>query len=159
MKKIKKRVKAKNQSCTLNNSMERPQYQPTTNFSSDFVPNAAVEPLLAEPLPLQILQHQGPTFSNPMQDLATMVFITNIPVALENYALEQILWACGPVRSFKRVTDYHAKNRKCGFCTFQNPQGMIRALRVIGGEGAIDLPELKGGVKLLPGLEGLLVLI
>jgi hypothetical protein len=41
--------------------------------------------------------------------------------------------------------------RKCGFCTFQSFLGMIRALRVIGGEGAAENLELKGGLKLLEG--------
>ena len=57
------------------------------------------------------------------------------------------------MRKWRRVKDWNDNIRKCAFCVFENTLGLIRCLRVLGGEGAKDLPELKGGVKILPGVE------
>ena len=123
-------------------------YQPTTNFSSEFVPSVQQDILLSQPLPfLQLSRSSGavPTgYSNTALDLTTMVFLRNIPISMTDYSLEQILWACGPVRSFKRVKDFNGRSRRCGFCTFEHALGMVRCLRVLGGEGALDSPVLRG---------------
>lgn len=131
-----------------------PLYKPTTNFSSAFVPNVPVVEELISPFAEHTQAfptRQG--YSNPAIDITTMIYMSNIPPSLSTYSMEQILWACGPVRSFKRVVDYNGRNRRSGFCTFENSLALVRALRVLGGEGVADVPELKGGIKLIPGVD------
>ena len=105
--------------------------------------------MLAQPLPTQLIYQTRSAPTNPTLDLTTMVFISNIPPSITDYALEQILWACGPVRSFKRVYSYKQNHpKRVGFCTFDSAIGMLRALRVLGGEGSQESPVLRGGIKL-----------
>ncbi|KAI8916358.1 hypothetical protein EDD86DRAFT_198355 [Gorgonomyces haynaldii] len=125
-----------------------PSYKPTIEYQADFVAAEDGEPLLDRPLGDSFI-FMPSAISNPAHDLTTMVYITNVPLSMKDYALEQLLWVCGPVRRYHRVRDWYGKPRKSAFCVFENSLGLIRCLRVIGGEGHEGLPIVKGGLRLV----------
>ena len=68
-------------------------YRPTTEFKSDFVPTRQQEDVMIAPLGPPPTALPTPIInSNPIHDLATMAYITNIPLSIPEYKIEQIMW-------------------------------------------------------------------
>jgi RNA recognition motif-containing protein len=90
----------------------------------------------AAPTPMYNYQHAipkpkiNPGF-NPevQQDLLTMVFISGIPPVLDNEDMLELLLSCDRVKSWRRVQNSDGSLTHFGFCVFETPLGVIRALR------------------------------
>ncbi|KAI8825744.1 uncharacterized protein EV422DRAFT_491626 [Fimicolochytrium jonesii] len=85
-------------------------------------------------------------------DKLTSVYVGAIAEGITDNCMERILNACGPVRSWKRMSDPTGKPKGFGFCVYENAESVSRALRILGGEGHGELSEgielgLPGGAK------------
>ncbi|RUS30066.1 hypothetical protein BC938DRAFT_479892, partial [Jimgerdemannia flammicorona] len=93
----------------------------------------------------------------------TTLFIGNIPPGIGDAWMEKVLKVisqlyasplvveagktCGTLNKWKRVKDQSGNLQKFGFAEYADPEGVLRALRVIGGEGAMEtlmFPALDG---------------
>ncbi|KAJ3213177.1 hypothetical protein HDU67_003192 [Dinochytrium kinnereticum] len=99
-------------------------------------------PILSAPAPLA-----QPTMYIPSpMDKLTTVFVGSITEGVYDAWMERLLRTCGVVRNWKRVTDSNARPKGFGFCVYDSAESVLRALRVLGGEGGdsggIELPSL-----------------
>ncbi|KAI8852405.1 hypothetical protein BC829DRAFT_385047 [Chytridium lagenaria] len=73
-------------------------------------------------------------FPSPMDKLTT-VFVGSITEGVYDNWMERVLRTCGVVRTWKRVTDSNARPKGFGFCIYDSAESVLRALRILGGEG------------------------
>ncbi|KAI8093854.1 uncharacterized protein BX664DRAFT_115493 [Halteromyces radiatus] len=62
------------------------------------------------------------------------LFVGAIPVGVNDEGIEQLLKTCGVLLEWKRVKDQSGNPKGFGFATYNNPDSVLRALRVLGGE-------------------------
>ncbi|KAJ3088634.1 hypothetical protein HK102_008302 [Quaeritorhiza haematococci] len=99
---------------------------------------------------------QGGSSGSLVDDKLTTVFVGGISPGVNDEWLEKMFKATGNLKSWKRVTDSEGKPKGFGFCVFADAESVLRALRVLGGEGAgqteLGRSEGSGGIE-LPNLE------
>ncbi|CAL1713675.1 unnamed protein product [Somion occarium] len=78
----------------------------------------------------------------PPQPKNITLFIGSISGGITDSFLNQILGACGPMESFKRLITPANKPQGFGFATFQDPDGALRAMQLANG---VELPALEDG--------------
>ncbi|KAI0917614.1 hypothetical protein AcW1_007220 [Taiwanofungus camphoratus] len=78
----------------------------------------------------------------PPQPKATTLFIGSISGGITDTFLNQLLAACGPISSFKRLITPANKPQGFGFAEFQDPDGALRAMALLNG---VELPALEDG--------------
>ncbi|KAI0783447.1 hypothetical protein C8Q75DRAFT_433671 [Abortiporus biennis] len=78
----------------------------------------------------------------PPTPKATTLFIGSISGGISDAFLNQILSACGPISSFKRLITPANKPQGFGFAEFQDPDGAMRAIQLLNG---VELPALEDG--------------
>ncbi|CAB5323553.1 unnamed protein product [Rhizophagus irregularis] len=81
----------------------------------------------------------------------TTLFIGGISPGVTDDWMEKILKTCGTLKSWKRVKDQSGNPKGFGFAEYADADSVLRALRVLGGEGSGDDKKDKGVV--LPALE------
>ncbi|KAG9297740.1 hypothetical protein G9A89_011255 [Geosiphon pyriformis] len=81
----------------------------------------------------------------------TTLFIGGISPGVTDEWMEKILKTCGGLKTWKRVKDQSGNPKGFGFAEYMDPDSVLRALRVLGGEGAADDRKDKGVI--LPSLE------
>ncbi|KAJ3197060.1 hypothetical protein HK101_006244 [Irineochytrium annulatum] len=75
-------------------------------------------------------------FAPSPADKLTTVFVGSITDGVADSWMERILRTCGLVRNWKRVTDSNGRPKGFGFCIYDSAESVLRALRVLGGEGS-----------------------
>ncbi|CAG8462042.1 2196_t:CDS:10 [Paraglomus occultum] len=88
--------------------------------------------------------------SNESEKLTTL-FIGGISTGVTDEWMEKVLKTCGALKAWKRVKDQSGNPKAFGFAEYANADSVLRALRVLGGEGAAD--ERKDNGVVLPALE------
>ncbi|CCM03728.1 uncharacterized protein FIBRA_05874 [Fibroporia radiculosa] len=78
----------------------------------------------------------------PPQPRSTTLFIGSISGGISDGFLNQLLGACGPISSFKRLITPANKPQGFGFAEFQDPDGALRAMSLLNG---VELPALEDG--------------
>ncbi|KZT12192.1 uncharacterized protein LAESUDRAFT_641758 [Laetiporus sulphureus 93-53] len=78
----------------------------------------------------------------PPQPRSTTLFIGSISGGITDAFLNQLLMACGPISSFKRLITPANKPQGFGFAEFQDPDGALRAMALLNG---VELPALEDG--------------
>ncbi|KAJ2969782.1 hypothetical protein NUW54_g12881 [Trametes sanguinea] len=86
-------------------------------------------------------QMQHPSFVPP-QPKAVTLFVGSISGGITDAFLNEILKACGPIISFKRLITPANKPQGFGFAEFQDPDGALRAMTLLNG---VELPALEDG--------------
>ncbi|KAI0354814.1 hypothetical protein OH77DRAFT_1404321 [Trametes cingulata] len=86
-------------------------------------------------------QMQHPSFVPP-QPKAVTLFIGSISGGITDAFLNELLNACGPITSFKRLITPANKPQGFGFAEFQDPDGALRAMVLLNG---VELPALEDG--------------
>ncbi|KAI0763542.1 hypothetical protein BD413DRAFT_616199 [Trametes elegans] len=86
-------------------------------------------------------QMQHPQFVPPQPKPVTL-FIGSISGGITDAFLNEILGACGPVISFKRLITPANKPQGFGFAEFQDPDSALRAMALLNG---VELPALEDG--------------
>uniref|UniRef100_A0A1I7XLF0 L-aminoadipate-semialdehyde dehydrogenase-phosphopantetheinyl transferase n=1 Tax=Heterorhabditis bacteriophora TaxID=37862 RepID=A0A1I7XLF0_HETBA len=61
----------------------------------------------------------------------TTVFVGNISEKCSNEFMQQMLQECGVVTNWKRIQGSNGKYQAFGFCDYEDPEGTLRALRVL----------------------------
>ncbi|KAH9932787.1 uncharacterized protein BXZ73DRAFT_46699 [Epithele typhae] len=92
-------------------------------------------------LAAQQQMHHGPSFNSP-QSKPTTLFIGSISGGITDSFLNEILKACGPISSFKRLITPANKPQGFGFAEFQDPDGALRAMALLNN---VELPALEDG--------------
>ncbi|GJJ12950.1 hypothetical protein Clacol_007197 [Clathrus columnatus] len=88
-------------------------------------------------------QQQGlPQFVGGQQQRVTTLFIGSISGGITDAHLNEMLDACGPLNSFKRLITPANKPQGFGFAEFQDPEGAWRAVQLLNG---VELPALEDG--------------
>jgi len=68
----------------------------------------------------------------PLPGKATTLYVGKIALSVDEDTMRQLLQACGPVRSWKRVTDPSSgKPKGFGFCEYEDIEGVLCALRLL----------------------------
>ncbi|CAG8528735.1 4327_t:CDS:2 [Diversispora eburnea] len=106
----------------------------------------APRPGYGQMVPTQIMT----TTTTEVEKLTTL-FIGGISPGVTDDWMEKILKTCGSLKSWKRVKDQSGNPKAFGFAEYSDADSVLRALRVLGGEGAGDDKKDKGVV--LPALE------
>ncbi|KAI0329048.1 hypothetical protein GY45DRAFT_1419048 [Cubamyces sp. BRFM 1775] len=86
-------------------------------------------------------QMQHPSFV-PAQPKNVTLFVGSISGGITDAFLNEILKACGPINSFKRLITPANKPQGFGFAEFQDPDGALRAMTLLNG---VELPALEDG--------------
>ncbi|KAI0365327.1 hypothetical protein BV20DRAFT_1056504 [Pilatotrama ljubarskyi] len=86
-------------------------------------------------------QMQHPSFVPP-QPKAVTLFVGSISGGITDAFLNELLTACGPINSFKRLITPANKPQGFGFAEFQDPDGALRAMALLNG---VELPALEDG--------------
>ncbi|KAF9525525.1 hypothetical protein CPB83DRAFT_909129 [Crepidotus variabilis] len=90
-----------------------------------------------------LAQQQQMTFTPPQpQSKTATLFIGSISGGITDNFLNQLLSACGPVKSFKRLITPANKPQGFGFAEYEDPNGAIRATTILNG---VELPALEDG--------------
>ncbi|KAJ1907949.1 hypothetical protein IWQ60_011776, partial [Tieghemiomyces parasiticus] len=86
---------------------------------------------------------------------STTLYVGSIPDGVSDIWISKLLRACGPYRYWKRTVDQDGKPKGFGFCEYEEAEGALRALRVLGGgddqntetalEDGLELPALAAG--------------
>ncbi|KAF9450543.1 hypothetical protein P691DRAFT_797996 [Macrolepiota fuliginosa MF-IS2] len=76
------------------------------------------------------------------QPKTATLFVGSISGGITDAFLNQLLGACGPVKSFKRLITPAMKPQGFGFAEFEEPGGAVRALELLEG---VELPALEDG--------------
>lgn len=70
-----------------------------------------------------------PSIMPPKQ---TTVYVGKISPSVDDNLIKQLLEACGPVKSWKRMEDPDTKAHKpFGFCEFEEADGVTRAMSLL----------------------------
>ncbi|TDL19661.1 hypothetical protein BD410DRAFT_726769 [Rickenella mellea] len=77
----------------------------------------------------------------PPQKLTTL-FVGSISGGITDSFLNQLLQACGPLKSFKRLITPANKPQGFGFAEYEEPDGALRALTLLNG---VELPAMEDG--------------
>ncbi|CAG8498179.1 44435_t:CDS:10 [Gigaspora margarita] len=101
--------------------------------------------------PLPIGGAPGIVASGSEVEKLTTLFIGGISPGVTDDWMERILKTCGSLKSWKRVKDQSGSPKGFGFAEYLDADSVLRALRVLGGEGPGDDKKDKGVV--LPALE------
>ncbi|EKM49796.1 uncharacterized protein PHACADRAFT_265493 [Phanerochaete carnosa HHB-10118-sp] len=88
----------------------------------------------------QMNQHNQ--FVPPSQTKPVSLFIGSISGGITDSFLNQLLSACGPISSFKRLITPANKPQGFGFAEFQDPDSALRAMTLLNG---VELPALEDG--------------
>ncbi|KNE59839.1 hypothetical protein AMAG_05293 [Allomyces macrogynus ATCC 38327] len=88
-----------------------------------------------------------PGFTHDELDRMSRVFVGNISSGVDDAWMDRILGACGPIKEWKRMRNPDGSPKGFGFVTFADPDAVVRALDVIGGEAMpgkqpIELPSM-----------------
>lgn len=86
----------------------------------------------------QMHQH----FVSPQAQKQVTLFIGSISGGITDAFLNQLLTACGPVKSFKRLITPANKPQGFGFAEFEDPEGALRAMALLNN---VELPALEDG--------------
>ncbi|KAI8986138.1 hypothetical protein BD414DRAFT_416880 [Trametes punicea] len=86
-------------------------------------------------------QMHHPTFVPPQPKTVTL-FVGSISGGITDAFLNELLKACGPINSFKRLITPANKPQGFGFAEFQDPDGALRAMALLNG---VELPALEDG--------------
>ncbi|KAG5645456.1 hypothetical protein DXG03_006001 [Asterophora parasitica] len=89
-----------------------------------------------------LAQQQQMQFVPPQAQKQTTLFVGSISGGITDAFLNQLLTACGPIKSFKRLITPANKPQGFGFAEFEEPEGALRALSLMHG---IELPALEDG--------------
>ncbi|KAJ3018482.1 hypothetical protein HKX48_002858 [Thoreauomyces humboldtii] len=88
------------------------------------------------PIPLPQAR-RGPS----ADDKLTTMFVAGIVDGVSDVWMERLLQVCGSVRSWRRMQDAEGKPKSFGFCVYEQPESVSRALRILNGEGDGELSE------------------
>ncbi|WKY11577.1 hypothetical protein Q1695_003281 [Nippostrongylus brasiliensis] len=104
----------------------------------DFPPRFPMPPFGFPPQPQIFFNPIGRGFlpqqvqmASVKQKPVTTVFVGNISEKCSNEFMQQMLQECGTVTTWKRIQGSNGKFQAFGFCDFEEPQGTLRALRVL----------------------------
>ncbi|KAJ1969989.1 hypothetical protein IWQ62_000266 [Dispira parvispora] len=75
---------------------------------------------------------RGNTHHDPLE-IATTLYVGGIAEGITNETMEDLLGACGHIKSWKRTADQYGKPKGFGFCEYADEQGTLRALWLLGG--------------------------
>ncbi|KAF8627403.1 hypothetical protein AX17_006218 [Amanita inopinata Kibby_2008] len=89
-----------------------------------------------------LAQQQQMHFVPPQAQKQASLFVGSISGGITDAFLNQLLSACGPINSFKRLITPANKPQGFGFAEFEEPDGAIRALTLLNG---VELPALEDG--------------
>ncbi|CAJ0946564.1 unnamed protein product, partial [Mesorhabditis belari] len=95
-------------------------YMPRTGMIG-FSPTIYFNPLLG----------RGQNLTGAQRPPQTSLFVGNISDKCTNEFIQQILEECGKVSNWKRIKGSNGKFQAFGFCDFDEPDGTLRALRVL----------------------------
>ncbi|KAH8086016.1 hypothetical protein BXZ70DRAFT_1045504 [Cristinia sonorae] len=87
-------------------------------------------------------QHMHQQQHSTPQPKSTTLFIGSISGGITDAFLNQLLGACGPISSFKRLITPANKPQGFGFAEFQDADGALRAMSLLNG---VELPALEDG--------------
>ncbi|KAF8578960.1 hypothetical protein K439DRAFT_1416733 [Ramaria rubella] len=87
-------------------------------------------------------QHMQPHFVGAQTSRTTTLFVGSISGGITDAHLNEMLGACGPLNSFKRLITPANKPQGFGFAEFQDPEGALRAIQLLNG---VELPALEDG--------------
>ncbi|KNE55195.1 hypothetical protein AMAG_01111 [Allomyces macrogynus ATCC 38327] len=98
------------------------------------------------PPPAPVAAHV-PGFTHDELDRMSRVFVGNISSGVDDAWMDRILGACGPIKEWKRMRNPDGGPKGFGFVTFADPDAVVRALDLIGGEAMpgkqpIELPSM-----------------
>ncbi|KAI8381593.1 uncharacterized protein BYT42DRAFT_567103 [Radiomyces spectabilis] len=68
-------------------------------------------------------------------DKLTTLFVGAIAAGISDGWIERLLKTCGSLTSWKRVKDQSGNPKGFGFATYEDPESVLRALRILGAEG------------------------
>ncbi|KAH7884996.1 hypothetical protein F5I97DRAFT_2030040 [Phlebopus sp. FC_14] len=88
----------------------------------------------------QQMMHQP--FIPPQAQKQTTLFVGSISGGITDAFLNQLLTACGPMKSFKRLITPANKPQGFGFAEFDDPDSALRCLTLLQG---VELPALEDG--------------
>ncbi|TFY73025.1 hypothetical protein EWM64_g10987 [Hericium alpestre] len=83
-----------------------------------------------------------PAFVPPQQHKQVTLFVGSISGGITDSFLNQLLSACGPVKSFKRLITPANKPQGFGFAEFEDPDSALRAMALLN---SVELPALEDG--------------
>ncbi|KAI0322090.1 hypothetical protein OF83DRAFT_1236319 [Amylostereum chailletii] len=83
-----------------------------------------------------------PAFVPPNTKKSVTLFIGSISGGITDAFLNQLLSACGPVNSFKRLITPANKPQGFGFAEFEDPDSALRAMALLNN---VELPALEDG--------------
>ncbi|KAI5123087.1 hypothetical protein M0805_001443 [Coniferiporia weirii] len=86
-------------------------------------------------------RQQQPPPARPAQE-GIAIFVGSIAGGITDAFLDQLLGACGPLTSFKRLITPANKPQGFGFATFEGPEGAARAVKLLDG---VELPGMEDG--------------
>ncbi|KAF8895252.1 hypothetical protein BD779DRAFT_1735992 [Infundibulicybe gibba] len=89
-----------------------------------------------------LAQQQQMHFVPPQAQKQTTLFVGSISGGITDAFLNQLLTACGPIKSFKRLITPANKPQGFGFAEFEEPDGALRALALLNN---VELPALEDG--------------
>uniref|UniRef100_A0A8H7XQK5 PWI domain-containing protein n=1 Tax=Psilocybe cubensis TaxID=181762 RepID=A0A8H7XQK5_PSICU len=87
-------------------------------------------------------QHQMQFMQPPPIQKQTTLFVGSISGGITDAFLNQLLTACGPIKSFKRLITPANKPQGFGFAEFEDPAGALRAIALLNN---VELPALEDG--------------
>ncbi|KAL0064284.1 hypothetical protein AAF712_008728 [Marasmius tenuissimus] len=88
----------------------------------------------------QAMQNQS--FAPPPAQKTVSLFVGSISGGVTDNFLNDLLAACGPIKSFKRLITPANKPQGFGFAEFEDPDGALRAVALLNG---VELPALEDG--------------
>lgn len=89
-----------------------------------------------------LAQQQQMHFVPPQAQRLATLFVGSISGGITDAFLNQLLSACGPIKSFKRLITPANKPQGFGFAEFEDPDGALRALELLNN---VELPALEDG--------------
>ncbi|KAF8877144.1 hypothetical protein CPB84DRAFT_1795235 [Gymnopilus junonius] len=89
-----------------------------------------------------LAQQQQMQYMPPQAQKLATLFVGSISGGITDSFLNQLLSACGPIKSFKRLITPANKPQGFGFAEFEEPSGALRALALLNG---VELPALEDG--------------
>ncbi|KAI9139234.1 hypothetical protein BKA69DRAFT_1086737 [Paraphysoderma sedebokerense] len=136
--------------------MNRPQFPPFPHpMQPMMMQQTAPNPPLSHsqfPRPPVNPAPPQPSTTSIENEKMTTVFVGAIPAGVHDEWVERVLKTCGILKIWKRVRNADGSPKSFGFATYVDPDSLLRALRILGGEnrssGPIQLPALDGTTSL-----------